>query len=90
MKDDKTIILKVESYIPKIKTGKHGLLHIRPLPGQEPFSPSISVSCAKEMSNDYPVGTKFIARVNREFKAYKDKSKPNVIWGHPKWFWEPI
>lgn len=52
----------VESFIPTDMTGRHGLVHIRPISGQEPFMTSLFVECSKELSNDYPVGTKFRIR----------------------------
>lgn len=39
--------------------GKHGPIHIKPLPNQEPYLDTIYVQCSKTLSNDYPVGTKF-------------------------------
>lgn len=49
----------VESFIPYNTTGRHGSVHIRPLPNQEPFETSMFVECSKALINDYPVGTKF-------------------------------
>lgn len=49
----------VESYYPKKTSGLHGPIHIRPVPGQDPFLPDMHVRCPKELSYDYPVGTKF-------------------------------
>lgn len=39
--------------------GKHGPIHIKPLPNQEPYLDTMYVQCSKTLSNDYPVGTKF-------------------------------
>jgi hypothetical protein len=47
----------VESYR-ESGSGLHGGVHIRPIPA-EGFSPGIRVECAKQLSRDYPVGTKF-------------------------------
>lgn len=52
----------VESYIPDNSSGKHGKVHIRPVPGGK-YSPSIAVECSKKLSRDYPVGTKFALQV---------------------------
>lgn len=49
----------VESFIPTDSTGRHGLIHIRPIPGQEPFETNMFVQCSKELTNDFPLGTKF-------------------------------
>ncbi|WP_444888107.1 hypothetical protein [Microbulbifer sp. JMSA008] len=49
----------VESYIPSNTSGKHGKVHIRPVAGGK-YSSSLQVECAKKLSRDYPVGTKFL------------------------------
>jgi hypothetical protein len=49
----------VESFIPDNTSGLHGIVHIHPLENQNPFLPNMHVECAKELSNDYPLGTKF-------------------------------
>jgi hypothetical protein len=49
----------VESFKPADTSGRHGPIHIRPIPGQNPFLETLSVSCSKELSYSYPVGTKF-------------------------------
>ena len=54
--------IKVEGYKPHITSGLHGEVHIRPLPGQTPYEPDMHVECAKELSSEYPVGTKFIIK----------------------------
>lgn len=50
----------VESFIPAATTGRHGLVHIRPTPGQV-FDSSLFVECSKRLMNTklYPLGTKF-------------------------------
>ncbi len=48
----------VESYVPSQKSGMHGEVHIRPIEGQV-FPSHLHVECNKELSNNYPVGTKF-------------------------------
>ena len=58
--DYKEII--VESFRPASKSGLHGEVHMRPAPGQ--FYPqSLKVECAKRLTRDYPVGTRFKIRV---------------------------
>ena len=42
--------------------GKHGPIHIKPLPNQAPYLETMFVQCSKVLSNDYPVGTKFRIR----------------------------
>ncbi|WKZ94099.1 hypothetical protein P0E69_09615 [Chimaeribacter arupi] len=52
--------LKVESYIPASASGKHGKIHIRPLPGQ--WAPvHLAVECSKTLSDikKYPLGSQF-------------------------------
>lgn len=39
--------------------GKHGPVHIKPLPNQEPYLETMYVQCSKVLSTDFPVGTKF-------------------------------
>ncbi|HAW58392.1 MAG TPA: hypothetical protein DCX03_05175 [Bacteroidales bacterium] len=49
----------VESFIPNNPSGKHGKVHIRPVPGGK-YSSDLAVECSKSLSRDYPVGTKFL------------------------------
>ena len=53
--------LVVESYIRSKRTGQRGSVHIRPITGQ-PYPISMHVECAKSLTIDYPVGTKFRLR----------------------------
>ena len=50
----------VESFIPRDTSGRHGPVHIRPIPGQV-FSSKLFVECSKRLVNTekYSVGTKF-------------------------------
>lgn len=50
----------VESFVPYNKGSRHGLVHIRPIPGQV-FAPTLFVECSKRMmdTSRYPLGTKF-------------------------------
>jgi hypothetical protein len=50
----------VESFYPANTSGRHGPVHIRPIPGQV-FSPTLFVECSKRLMDTcrYPVGTKF-------------------------------
>jgi hypothetical protein len=75
----------VESFIPSNLKGKHGLVHIRPLPGQEPFIPNMFVECAKTMSHDYPVGTKF--RIKAKITENKGTK---FVYSHYKWPFEVL
>jgi len=49
----------VESFIPESTAGLHGKVHIRPEIGQK-YDQSLHVRCSKELSENYPVSTKFI------------------------------
>ena len=49
----------VESFCPSSTSGRHGSVHIRPLPNQDPYLISMFVECSKDLMNDYPIGTKF-------------------------------
>lgn len=51
----------VESYVPASTAGKHGKVHIRPVPGQL-FDAGLSVECSKSLSTNYPIGTRFRLR----------------------------
>lgn len=48
----------VESYVPYSTAGLHGPVHIRPIAGQG-LPDALQVECAKSLSRDYPVGTRF-------------------------------
>jgi len=64
------IYIVVESYKPKLTSGLHGDVHIRPIKGQI-FPQSLHVRCSKKMSDTklHALGTKFRIKVvltNRE------------------------
>lgn len=50
----------VESFIPERSSGRHGMVHIRPIPGQV-FKPNLFVECSKRLmdTNRYELHTKF-------------------------------
>jgi hypothetical protein len=54
-------LVEVESYMPSTTSGLHGKIHIRPLAGQG-YPTTMHVECAKTLSKDFPVGTKFRIR----------------------------
>jgi hypothetical protein len=78
--------LLVESLIPDETSGRHGLVHIRPLEGQN-IPTSLFVSCSKKMSDlkCYPLGTRFriLAKLtNHEGKGeflYSNPRDPVVV-----------
>lgn len=59
IKDEKYYLIEVESYLPNSTSGLHGKVHIRPVPGQEDFPSTLRVECSKDLSRNYPVGTRF-------------------------------
>ncbi len=60
-KDEPYREILVESYRPSSTSGLHGDIHIRPVAGQG-LSTDLQVECSKELSRNYPVGTRFRIR----------------------------
>jgi len=75
----------VESVLTK-ESGKHGPIHIKPLPGQEPYLDTMYVQCSKTMSNDFPLGTKFKVRA----KIIYPLDKRPFVSSHYTWPFEVI
>ncbi|RYY49292.1 MAG: hypothetical protein EOO06_07635 [Chitinophagaceae bacterium] len=71
----------VESFIPQNTSGQHGLIHIRPIPGQDPFLPDMMVECSKDLSYKYEIGTKF--RIKAKITS-KEDGKP-FIYSYYRW-----
>jgi len=71
----------VESFIPSDTTGRHGPIHIRPLPSQEPFLTTMFVECSKELSYSYPLGTKFRIKA----KIVTKIGGTSFIYSHYSW-----
>lgn len=65
---------------------QHGDIHIRPLPGQEPFTPYMFVECPSSMKHDYPVGTRF--RIRAKITC-KEGGTP-FIYTHYTWPFEVL
>lgn len=61
----------VESFIPEKSNSRAGDPRIRPIPGQI-FEPELYVSCSRELSYDYPVGTRF--KIKAKLNQRKDGS----------------
>lgn len=76
----------VESFHPENMRGKHGPVHIRPIPGQAPFTSDLFVECNKDLSYEYPVGTRFKIKA----KITKAKTGATFVYSHYKWPYEPI
>lgn len=81
MSSDQYSEIIVESYLPSSTSGLHGPVHIRPLPNQNPFKPHLHVECSKELSNDYPVGTKFMITAKI---TSRQGGKP-FVYSHYSW-----
>jgi hypothetical protein len=79
-------IIEVESFVPNNLTGKRGLVHIRPLPNQEPFETKMFVECNKTLSNDYPIGTRFRIKV----KITQKQGGTKFIYSHYLWKFEVL
>ena len=77
--------IMVESFITH-ESGKHGLVHIRPLPNQYPYLETMYVQCSKVLSNDYPVGTKFKIRA----KIIKPEGRRAFASSHYTWPFEVL
>lgn len=76
----------VESFIPKDTSGRHGPVHIRPIPLQDPYHETMFVQCSKDLSYNYPVGTRF------RIKA-KITSSPGIkpfIYSSYRWEYEVL
>jgi hypothetical protein len=82
MQDEEYHYVYVESFIPEDLSGRHGPVHIRPLPNQPPVEPDLFVSCSKMLSEDYPVGTKF--RIKAKFVQNPTDTVP-YIYSHYSW-----
>lgn len=60
-KDEPYRWVVVESYRARYTSGLHGDIHIRPVDDQD-LPPGIHVECSKNLSRNYPVGTRFRIR----------------------------
>jgi len=73
--------IMVESFYTHPSEPRHGVIHIRPLPGQSPFEPEMFVECSNTLKHDYPVGTKFIIRA----KITDRQGGTSFIYSHYSW-----
>jgi hypothetical protein len=76
----------VESFVANVITGKHGTIHIKPIPGQEPFMTTMFVECSKELIRNFPLGTKF--RIKAKITS-RDGGTP-FIYSSYKWNYEVL
>ncbi len=86
MKSSEYDYILVESFKPIDTSTRHGLIHIRPLPDQEPYDSEMFVACSKDMSNNYPVGTKFRIKA----KITSREGGTAFIYSHYSWPYEVI
>lgn len=57
MKSNECQYILVGSFIPSDTSDRHGPIHKRSLPNQEPYRSTMFVECSKVLSYDYPLGT---------------------------------
>ncbi|GAA3715771.1 hypothetical protein GCM10022268_25460 [Sphingomonas cynarae] len=67
-KDTDYETLVVESFLPSRTSGLHGKVHVRPVEGQG-HPTTLKVECAKPLSEEYPVGTRFLIRAKLTDRA---------------------
>ncbi|WP_220377730.1 MULTISPECIES: hypothetical protein [unclassified Arenibacter] len=86
MRKEEYSYIIVESYKPKVNNGYHGDIHIKPIPGQEPYIEEMHVACSKVLSEEYPVGTKFKIKAKI---TNKEGGKP-FAYCHYSWPFEVL
>jgi hypothetical protein len=70
----------VESCRASNTSGKHGEIHIRPVACHK-YPATLQVACSKELSRDYPVGTRFLL-----IAKLTDREKGGeYLYSHPRW-----
>ena len=74
------------SYIIVESYRRGSTLHIRPCPGQDPYTPEMGVECSKELMEEYPEGTKF--RIKAKITS-REGSDP-FVYSHYLWDYEVI
>lgn len=79
-KDELYRTVIVESFKPALRAGLRGAVHIRPVDGQG-LSTELHVECSKELSREYPVGTKFRIRA----KLTDRESGGEYLYSYHKW-----
>lgn len=78
-------MVEVESYRPPSTSGLHGDVHIRPCPGQG-YPVTMHVGCAKKLSRDYPVGTRFRIKA----KLTDREGGGEYLYSYPGWKYEVL
>ncbi len=77
--------IEVESFIPGDTSGRHGLVHIRPVAGQG-LSTDLFVECSKKLSRNYAVGTRFRLRA----KLTDKEGGGEFLYSHFGWDYEVV
>ncbi|HEY0046921.1 MAG TPA: hypothetical protein VGB44_09460 [Flavobacterium sp.] len=62
-------------------SGRHGLVHIRPIAGQDPFLENMFVECSKALSTEFPIETRFKIKA----KVVRREGRTSFIYSHYKW-----
>lgn len=78
-------MIVVESFTPQSTSGLHGDIHIRPTAGQG-VPTTLYVECSKELSKNFPVGTKFRIRA----KLTDRKGGGEYLYSSFRWAFEVI
>ena len=76
----------VESFIPDDTSARHSMVHIRPLPFQDPYHESMFVECSKNLSKNYPLGTRF--RIKAKITS-KEGGTP-FVYSYYRWPYEVL
>lgn len=87
-KKERYVYIIVESFRSSSNAGRHGEVHIRPIPGQDPYAPNLYVSCSTKLEDisKYPFGTRFkiLAKITDR------KNGTPYIYSNPTWPFEVI
>lgn len=75
----------VESFKPLATSGLHGNIHIRPVEGQG-LPTTLHVECSKELSRNYPVGTKFKIKA----KLTDREGSGEYLYSYFRWNYEVL
>ena len=71
--------------MPASTSGRHGVVHIRPVAGQKMFPQHLFVECSRSLVRNYPVGTKF--RIKAKLTDMQGKE---FIYSYFGWKFEVI
>lgn len=78
-------LVEVESYSPSDTSGLHGKIHIRPCENQG-YPEDMHVECSKELSRDYPVGTRFRIKA----KLTDREGSGDFLYSYYRWKYEVL